>query len=290
MIRFRSIKFYKYVNPSIKNGGFYGDSKFEIYSLLPKGSYPISLLIRQNQIYDFQSIIAKNNLCFPLIVKPDVGLRGIDVEVVNSIEEIEEYRRNKKIDFLIQEKIEYPNEIGLFYCRIPNESFGEITGITLKQFLNIKGNGIDTIENLLLQNPRYSIQIEKLKNKFDLKKVLSAGEELCLVPFGNHNRGTAFLDGKEFISDRLQHTFNELLFKIEGFYYGRLDIRFSSWEELEQGKGFSIIELNGVKSEPTHIYDPKHSFWYGQKEILKHQIILKRIANQNIKHKKYRNK
>ena len=34
MIKFRSIKFYKYSNPSIKNGGFNHDSKFEIYKLL----------------------------------------------------------------------------------------------------------------------------------------------------------------------------------------------------------------------------------------------------------------
>ena len=27
MIKFRSVSFYKYANPGIKNGGFYGDSK-----------------------------------------------------------------------------------------------------------------------------------------------------------------------------------------------------------------------------------------------------------------------
>jgi hypothetical protein len=32
-------------------------------------------------------------------------------------------------------------------------------------------------------------------------------------------------------------------------------------EELEQGINFSIVELNGAASEPTHIYDPKHSLF-----------------------------
>ena len=49
MIKFRSFSFYKYANPSIKNGGFYGDSKMEIYNLLPAGLYPRTALIQKNK-------------------------------------------------------------------------------------------------------------------------------------------------------------------------------------------------------------------------------------------------
>lgn len=38
--------------------------------------------------------------------------------------------------------------------------------------------------------------------------------------------------------------------------------RFNTFEELEKGVNFSIIKLNGAKSEHTHIYVTKHSFWY----------------------------
>ena len=96
-----------------------------------------------------------------------------------------------------------------------------------------------------------------------------------------HNRGTMFLDGKELITKELEASFNKILDHIDGFNYGRLDIRYNSIEDLILGKNFSIIELNGAKSEPTHIYDPKHSFWYGQKEILRHQMILYKIIKQN---------
>jgi hypothetical protein len=44
-----------------------------------------------------------------------------------------------------------------------------------------------------------------------------------------------------------------------------------------------IIEINGAKSEPTHIYDPKHSFWYAQKEIYKHQKLFYRVVLENYK-------
>ena len=73
---------------------------------------------------------------------------------------------------------------------------------------------------------------------------------------------------------------------MNGFYFGRLDIRFNSWEELKQGKNFSIIELNGSGSEPTHIYDPKHSVFWAWKEITKHWKILYRISKMNHQLKK----
>ncbi|MDE3253205.1 MAG: D-alanine--D-alanine ligase, partial [Bacteroidota bacterium] len=44
---------------------------------------------------------------------------------------------------------------------------------------------------------------------------------------------------------------------------------------------FSIIELNGAGSEPTHIYDPRHSIFFAWKEIIRHWHILLTISRQN---------
>jgi hypothetical protein len=283
MTKFRSFSFYKYSNPGIKNGGFYGDSKMDIYKLFPSKFYPKTILIKKNATYNFEKIIFVNQLSFPLILKPDVGLRGIDVVKVDSIIEIERYYKIQNKSFLIQEFVNLPHEIGLFYCRIPHENNGRITGLTLKKFLTIQGNGIETIEQLLKKKCRYAMQIAKLKDKINLDEVLPKNGKRCLVPFGNHNRGTEFLDGNEFISDKLEQTFNTILKSVPGFYYGRLDIRYNTFEELEQGERFSIIELNGAKSEPTHIYDSKHSFWFGQKEIFRHQKIMREIVKSNVK-------
>ncbi|MFR1446007.1 hypothetical protein ACLUYJ_20825, partial [Acinetobacter baumannii] len=68
---------------------------------------------------------------------------------------------------------------------------------------------------------------------------------------------------------------------IEGFYFGRLDIRFNSFEELAEDKNWSIIELNGAGSEPTHMYDPKHSLFFAWKEIIRHWKILYKVSLQN---------
>lgn len=282
MIKYKSLSFYKYSNPSIKNGGFYGDRKIDIYKLLPEDLYPKTILIEKSKNYDFQEIISVNQFRFPLIVKPDIGCRGIGVEKIVSLSDLINYNKAATQDFLIQELIDYPNELGLFYCRMPNEINGKITGLTLKKFLTVEGNGIETIKQILNKTPRYAMQIAKLNTKINLNEVLQKNEKRCLVPFGNHNRGTEFLDGSAFITDTLEKTFIKILDKVPGFYFGRLDIRYHTFVELEQGNNFSIIELNGAKSEPTHIYDPKHSFWFGQREILRHQKIMMKIVKMNV--------
>lgn len=262
------------------NGGFYGDSKMEMYALLPEGTYPKTIEIKKENREKVLTNIPSLKMRYPLILKPAVGLRGIGVDKITSDDELIHYAKQHPEDFLIQEFIDYPNEMGLFYVRMPGEKKGHITGITLKHFLSIEGDGIKSMEQLLFDNPRYAMQIEKLSLRYNLKEVLAIGETKCLVPFGNHNRGTAFYDGKEYISKKLENTMNEVLSGIEGFHYGRLDIRYKSMEALEEGKEFSIIEINGVKSEPTHIYDPKHSFWYGQKEIFRHQRMMRRVVGR----------
>ena len=283
MIRFRSFRFYCKSNPAFKNGGLIDDGKKSIYDLMPDNLYPKTVLISTDTVYDFNEIISNNNFSFPLIVKPDVGLRGIGVQKINNIESLIAYRDFIKKDFLIQEQCNYPNEIGLFYCRFPSQKNGTITGITIKKFLTITGDGIHTIHDLLLLNPRYEMQIPKLRTQMNLDEVLPLGIERCLVPFGNHNRGTEFLDGKYLITPELIKTFDAILNKITGFYYGRLDIRYDNFKDLEAGKNFKIIEINGAKSEPTHIYDPKHSLWYAQKEIFRHQKLFYRVVLESYK-------
>jgi len=139
-----------------------------------------------------------------------------------------------------------------------------------KDFLIVRGNGTNTIQELIEQNPRFALQLDTLKSKYGkvLNTILPQDEELNLVPFGNHVRGSKFTDVSHWVNEKLTETFNDICSQIPDFYFGRLDIMFQSREDLEQGKNFSIIELNGAGSEPTHIYDPKHSiFLLGKKSL-----------------------
>ena len=71
--------------------------------------------------------------------------------------------------------------------------------------------------------------------------------------------------------------------QVPEFYFGRMDVMYNSWEELKQGKNFSIVELNGAGSEPTHIYDPKHSLFFAWKELARHIRYMFQISVENHK-------
>ncbi len=260
------------------------ESKKEIYDLIPFEFYPSTLLFKNSApCQDILDLIKQRNLKFPVIGKPDIGMKGMMVKKLENENELLEYATASKVDFLIQEYIPYQNEVGIFYYRNPNEQKGRISGIVKKEFVSVTGDGTSTVEQLLLKNKRYVLQLPVLR-KTDpgkLKKILLNNEELVLVPYGNHVRGAKFLDESFLIDEEMTTTIDAVCKQIKGFYYGRLDIRYNTWDELKNGRNFSIIELNGSGSEPTHIYDPKHSVFWAWKEIIRHWNILYRVSSQN---------
>ncbi|VXC16031.1 D-alanine--D-alanine ligase [Flavobacterium sp. 9AF] len=284
VIRTRSFFYFNASNPTIRNGGFLMESKKEIYDLIPQKYYPKTVLIQQAQLFEtiLEACISAQ-ISFPFIAKPDVGLRGTAVKRIANASELLAYHTKADFNYLIQNLIPYPKEIGLFYVRYPNQNKGTITGIVEKEFLIVSGNGVDTIEELLLQNPRYAFQIPVLKKELQekLQEVLLPGEKRNLVPYGNHCRGSKFIDASHHITPQLIKTFDEVCLEIDGFYFGRMDIMFESYELLEKGEAFQIVEINGALSEPTHIYDPKHSLLFGWKELTRHFHYMYEISKIN---------
>lgn len=285
-IKSGSIDFLTAANPSIKNGGYIMESKYDVYKLLPSNTHPSTIHFnKRKQNIDIQHLISNSKLTYPLIAKPDYGEKGIAVKKVNSAKELEEYARKMPVPFLIQEYIPHDNEVGIFYWRMPNSDKGHISGIVAKEQVVIVGDGISSIEKLVLSNDRYLLQLEQVREAYPtrMSEVLPKGESMVLIPYGNHARGSKFTDISHKITDKLINTIDKLCQQIDGFYYGRLDIRYNTWEELEEGKNLSIIELNGSGSEPTHIYDPKYSIFKAWSIIIQHWDILYKISKANRK-------
>lgn len=280
----RSFFFFNTSNPAIRNGGFLMESKKEIYDLMPAGFYPVTLLFPVNVSADeVINKLQQTELKYPLIAKPDIGLKSLLVKKLENENDLEEYVENSKLDFLIQDYVPYENEVGIFYYRYPTQEKGIITGIVKKEFLAITGDGVSSIEQLINKNDRAFLQLKRLRKIHSEKMniVLEKEEDFVLVPYGSHFRGAKFTDESHLIDSVLTDTINKICKQVNGFYYGRLDIRFQSWEELKQGKKFSIIEINGAGSEPTHIYDPRHSIFFAWKEIIRHWKILYKISKEN---------
>ena len=283
-IKAKSIGFFSASNPSIKNGGFAMESKKDIYDLIPKEYYPKSLFFNANQ--DLTSVhtdLFLNNLHFPIIIKPDIGLQGIRVEKINNIVELDRYLKSANYDFIIQEYIDYLNEIGIFYCKYPNENKGILTGIVLKEYPTVVGDGMRNIRELISDDFRLYMHLKSfetnLGNKLEL--ILKNGEQFNLTTIGNHARGSKFLDVSSLINKKLTNRINAICSQIPNFYFGRIDLKYNTIEELEAGQNFSIIELNGAASLPTHIYDPKHSLLFAWKEIIKHYKKMYQISSIN---------
>ena len=285
-LKARSIFFFNASNPSIKNGGFIMESKKAIYDLIPSQYYPKTVLIKEGTLLDeIEKTIVDSGIKYPLIAKPDIGLRGSGVQKINTVADLRHYAQKANFDYVVQDLIPFKNEVGIFYVRYPDQKFGKITGIVSKEFMILTGTGIATIEELIKENPRYELQLKVLRQEFGekLQEVLPKGEKLNLVPYGNHARGAKFIDGSHWITPKLEETINEMCLQIPGFYFGRLDVMYNTIEELERGKNFSIVELNGAASEPTHIYDPKHSLFFAWKELSRHITYMYEISVANNK-------
>jgi hypothetical protein len=285
-LRARSFFFFAAANPQIRNGGFLNESKKDICSMIPREVQPKTAFFSIPASGDIVLLELRNlGLSFPLIGKPDVGGRGRGIKALMDETGVREYVRNAYLDFHIQEFVAFKNEVGIFYYRYPGEKKGHLSGIVRKEFLRVVGDGKTTVKGLMMKNKRAILQINNLEKiqGVELEDVLPKGEERVLAPYGNHARGAKFLDDSDWITTDLTATVDALCHKIPDFYFGRLDIRFNSWEELVNGQNFSVIEVNGAGSEPTHMYDPRHSIFFAWKEIIRHWFILWRISRLNHK-------
>jgi hypothetical protein len=281
--RLRCATWFTAVNPSMEDSGFVNESKITILNLIPDYLKPNTLFVPH--INEFSMVIqnpyfSKNN--FPLIAKPDIGGRGRKVAFIKNLLELRIYHEDIQEDYMVQEVINYETELGIFYIRIPNEPSGRITSIALKDFLKVKGDGKSSIEQLMKNNYRASLQIERLRKTIDLKLILPINETRLLEPIGNHSRGTTFVDAQHLINEKLNNVFNHICGQIPNFYYGRFDIRVKSIEDLYEGQHIFIMELNGLTSDAVHIFDPNARLRDAYKTQIVNCKLSYQIAKQNI--------
>ncbi|WP_258102835.1 hypothetical protein [Marinoscillum sp. MHG1-6] len=268
-------------NPSMEFGGFTGVSKTSIYELIPSEYLPKMKLIAPG---DWEAARkAVEWIGYPVVAKPDMGERGKLVEKISNELELEKYVINCPVDFILQEVIRQPLELGIFYLRHPEEECGHITSIVQKDFMSVTGDGAHTVQELLQKDERALLQIDFEHPRFEevMKEVPEKGEKKVVESVGNHCRGTVFLDRCDLIDEELTEAIDQLSKRIEGFYYGRFDLRCASAEALKRLEDFKIIELNGAGAEPAHIYQPGYSLIKAYRVVFWHFKQLARISQAN---------
>ncbi|UBM57884.1 ATP-grasp domain-containing protein [Marinilongibacter aquaticus] len=279
-LRNRCLTYFSAVNPAVPFGGFLRENKKAVNALLPEEYLPKSLYVSKNQSIDERFL----TLRFPLVAKPNNGQRGKAVKIIETEAELFQYARNTNTDFLLQEYIAYPFELAVFYSKIPGQKHGRVSSITQKDFLQITGDGQNSIRQLMEADLRARLQIGALEvdGKIDLDEIPAQGEKRILEPIGNHCRGTKFTAANHLINEAVHRVFDNIMANAEGFYFGRFDLKAESIEALQSGKGIKILELNGVTSDPAHVFDPEYALWKAYRDVLWHWARMSKIARANL--------
>ncbi len=275
----RGVATFTAANPAIEGGGFVRESKFDILcGLAAAGAYVAqSRLITGDttpaeKLAAVRQFMGEHALNFPIVLKPNYGQRGSGVVIVRSAAMLDACAGALRVDAIVQEHIPGA-EFGVFYYRRPSEPRGQIFSITEKRFPIVVGDGRRTLEELILDDDRAvcaaRLYIARFKSR--LRTVPAAGETIALAELGTHCRGAMFLDGAPAWTRALEDRFDRIAHAFDGFYFGRFDVRVhADIDAFRAGEGFKVVELNGVTSEATHIYDPATPLLEAYR-VLRHQ-------------------
>lgn len=260
-----------------------GESKYDVLLLVPESLKPKTILIKlPATVTHVTEVMHQMGLTFPFILKPDLGERGWMVRRIKDEHDIELYLKEIKIDFIMQELIDLPLEFGVYYIRFPSQQQGFVNSITGKEFLSITGDGKKTLQELILEKDRAKIQWTALRIAYAdrLSEIIPPGKKIELVSIGNHCLGTTFLNFNHLINDKLNASFDTISKQINGFYFGRYDLRCASLQDLENGN-VKIMELNGCGAEPAHVYHPGSSLTKAIGVLITHWRNLYRVSKEN---------
>lgn len=264
-----------------------GEGKKEMYDQLPQELMPKTIYIRHD--IDFERVkmkISMSGLQYPFIVKPDVGMKGILFRVIEDEKQLKRYHDRIPVEYIAQDKVDFPIEVSVFYYRYPWQQKGKVTGFIHKELLQVKGDGKRTLKELIYDHPRARYRLEEMEHRHGHRytRIIPEDEIFYLSYAGNHNRGAQFINLKSEIDDDLLKVFDNLSHYNNAFFYGRYDIKTTSIEDLKKGKNFSILEFNGAGAEPNHIYDCGMSLSEAYKTILQHWKALYKISKYNNAH------
>ena len=286
-IRYRGLSTITAANPGMPDGGLVGESKHEILQRLPKDatidSAGIAPAPPTDRVAALHACADARGWTLPIILKPDVGQRGLGVRLVRDWHQARDYLATVDDAVLAQPYHPGPFEAGIFYYRMPSWQRGRIFSITDKHFPILVGDGASTVEALIWTHPRFRLQADRFaaRHREILSRVLEDGERLPLAIAGNHCQGTTFRDGAHLVTPALEARIDSIARAYPGFFVGRFDIRYSDVDAFTSGDDVAIVELNGVTAESTNVYDPAGTLWAAYRVLFRQWAIVFAIGAAN---------
>ncbi len=288
-VRYRHPLLFTAANPAIPLSGLIGESKTAILDGLKARSdliarydrIPANLEAHQKE-HAVISFMDRHGMTFPCVIKPDAGQRGLGVAVIRNQRQLADYFSESRPDSIVQEYV--PGfEFGVFYYRMPGQPRGHIYSITEKRFPIVVGDGKNDLEHLILKDPRAVCMAPFYIRMHDERRywVPAEDESVQLVELGTHARGAVFHDGRWVKTQEIERAIDELSQGYDGFFFGRYDVRTPSIDEFRAGRGFKVIELNGVTAESTNMYNPGNGLFDAYPILFKQWHIAFKIGDRN---------
>ena len=300
MLRYRGVLLPTAANPSFPGGGYVGESKAAILTLavahVPQWVAPFVTRVQGQfsdgraadtaaQASDALVAMSAAGIMLPVVAKPDLGCRGAGVKLVRTVDELAAYIEAfpQGATYLLQRLVPFEGEAGIFYCRRPGAATGRIVSVTLKYFPYVIGDGQRTLRELIHADARAG-QLAHLylrRHTARLDSVPAAGEAIRLAFAGSHSRGAIFRNGTHLVTPEMEARFEAISRSLPEFHFGRFDVRFADFAEVQAGRGFTIVEVNGAGAESTHIWDRRTTLVEAWRDLMRQTHWLFEIGAAN---------
>ena len=299
MLRYRSILLPTVANPSFPGGGFFGESKADILKMAvqhapewvaPFVQIDLPLVPAHNPAAECDAAMAAmaaSNVELPVVAKPDLGCRGAGVKLMRTRADLHAYLAAfpRGASLVLQKLVPFEGEAGVFYVRRPGEHSGKIISVTLKYFPYVNGDGVRTLRQLILDDPRAGKlpHLYLTRHAAKLDSVPTVGESIRLAFAGSHSRGAIFRNGTSLVTPEMEARFDAISQSLPEFYFGRFDVRFADFTDVQRGVGFTIVEVNGAGAESTHIWDRRTGLFEAWRDLMRQYRWLYEIGHANRK-------
>lgn len=272
-------------NPQIVAGGMVGERKSEYFRIMGPlarshvAPYTLLKNARTPSILDdAEHTMAQAGLSYPLILKPDIGWCGFGVRIVRNRAELQSYLGDYPTDedIMLQHFVPYEGEAGLYYTRWPDQPKGGVTGLLLRFFPRVVGNGKSTIAQLMEQSPRTRRLGRDGRSEAccDVSRIPDVGEIVRLTVTGSTRVGGLYEDASSLVTPALEDAIDAIAKDMKDLHVARFDVRYESISGMRAGNSFQIIEVNGAGSEAVHAWDPRYTLSDAYKIVFEKQRTL----------------
>ena len=255
-------------NPRITTGGLCGESKLSILSQIGPAAQDLvapacGVSARPDGAAAAEAAMAAVGLHYPVVAKPDIGCNGTGVRLVRDRAAMTRYLQAfpPGETVVLQHYVDEPNEAGIFYVRHPDEARG--TDHLADDQAAAGGGGRRPVH---AAGPDHggrtgAAGAASLPGPLGGQAGYRSGSRARPCNWSSSAiiaKARSSATARALVTPALTDAIERLARAMPDFFFGRIDVRFASAASLRQGTGFQVIEINGVGSEATHIWDPVH--------------------------------